>query len=69
MVLGGRQAILDQPEDQRKEMNIVNIFTMADSVAALIWASCLASAVLFIMLRLQKILKMSEFMEVSCTAH
>ncbi len=64
MILGGRQAILDQPENIRKEMTIVNIFTMADSVAALIWASALASVVLFVMLRLQKILKLSEFMNV-----
>ncbi len=64
MILGGRQAILDQPEEVRKEMTIINIFTMADSVAALIWASCLASVVLFVMLRVQKILKLSQFLEV-----
>lgn len=64
MIMGGRQAILDQPEERRMELTIVNIFTMADSVSALIWASFLASAVLFVMLRLQKILKLSEFMEV-----
>jgi len=65
MILGGRQAIIDQPDnDEKLDLTIVNIFKMADSVAALIWASCLATVVLFIMLRLQKILKLSEFMEV-----
>ena len=64
MILGGRQNILEQPEGERVEMSIVNIFTYADSVAALIWASCLASVVLFIMLRVQKILKLSQFVEV-----
>lgn len=64
MILGGRQAILELPEGEGVEMSLVNIFTYADSVAALIWASCLASVVLFIMLRVQRILKLSQFMEV-----
>ena len=64
MILGGRQAILDQPEEERVPMTVVNIFTMADSVSALIWASSLASVVLLLMLLVQKILKLSEFMEV-----
>lgn len=46
-------------------MSIVNIFTYADSVSSLIWASSLSSAILFIMLLVQRILSLREFMDVS----
>ena len=47
-------------------MSVVNIFTYADSVSSLIWASSLSSAVLLVMLLLQRILSLQEFMDVSC---
>jgi hypothetical protein len=46
-------------------MSVVNIFTYADSVSSLIWASSLSSAVLLVMLLLQRILSLQEFMDVS----
>ena len=49
----------------RLSMSIINIFTVADSVAALIWASALACAVAMVMLLLQRILTLDEYMTVS----
>ena len=50
----------------RPQLTIVNIFTNADSVAALIWASALACVVAMVMLLIQRILTLNEYMEV-CT--
>ncbi len=45
-------------------MTVINIFTKADSVAALIWASALACAVSMVMLLLPRTLTLQEYMEV-----
>ena len=49
-------------------MTVVNIFTYANSIASLIWASFLACFVAMVMLRVQKILYIPEFIEVLCTS-
>ena len=46
-------------------MNIMNIFSYANSINALLWASALACAVAMVMLLIQRILSLSEYMEVS----
>jgi len=50
----------------RTPMTIINIFTKADSVAALIWASALACVVAMVMLLVPRTLTLQEYMEVTC---
>ena len=51
----------------RIPMTVINIFTKSDSVAALIWASALACVVAMVMLLIQRIVTLEEYMQVSKT--
>ena len=50
-------------------MTIINIFTKADSIAALIWASALACVVAMVMLLVPRTLTLQEYMEVQKLVH
>lgn len=45
-------------------MSVLNFFRFGNAISALIWASALAVVVLLLMLLLQRILSLKEFMEV-----
>ena len=48
----------------RVPMTIINIFSKADAIAALIWASVLACVVSLMMLLIQRALTLQEYMNV-----
>lgn len=62
MILSGIAAINQMPSP-RPSLSVVNIFTYAESLNALIWSSALANAVALGLYLPQKLLSLKEFME------